>query len=129
MKNYLFTICIIAVFGCSKSNEVKDDMNRELSVSVNAVRVSTPYISNNWEVWLTFNSTVNMTGGVIVQHDLWDLGQYKKTYIDTFDFKIENTNFFSYRTSRNANYQGPEIKNIKVNKFTQTTGNYNVSIK
>jgi hypothetical protein len=129
MNKFIFTVFLLITLGCSKSNETNDNMSRELSVSVNAVRVTSPYISNNWEVWLAFNKTVSMTGNIIVQHDLWDRGQFKKTYIDTIDFKIENTNFYSYRSNRNANYQGPEIKNIKVNKFTQTAGNYNVSIK
>lgn len=70
-----------------------------------------------------------MTGNIIVQHDLWDLGQFKKTYIDTFDFEFNNANSFQWNTNRNSLYQGPEIKNIKVNKLTQTSGDYNIIIK
>lgn len=129
MVKALCAIALLMIIACSKTKSPSDNMQRELKTTVVAVRNTTPYISNNWEVWMTFDRSVNMTGNIIVQHDLWDLGQFKKTYIDTFDFKIDNTNFYSWRTNRNANLQGPEIKNIKVNKFTQTSGNYTVTIK
>lgn len=129
MKNILLFYLVLSLIGCSKSAEKLEDLNRELTVKVVAVRITSPYISNNWEVWLNLNSSANMNGNIIVQHDLWDLGQYKATYIDTFDYKFENHIFYSFRTKRNANYQGPEIKNIKVNKFIQSGSDYTVTIK
>lgn len=127
MNRFLIFI-LLALLSCSKSSN-EENLNRDLTVSVVAVRVTTPYISNNWEVHLQLNKAATLKGEIIVQHELWDLGQFKSTYIDTFDFKFENQNGFSFRTTRNANLQGPEIRNIKVNKFTQTAGNYIITIK
>lgn len=121
-------VAVIFLTACSKSTDQKESKDRSLSVSV--VDYNPPNLTNHyWAVRLTLNQPATMKGNIIVQHDLWDLGAFNKTYIDTFDYEFNNANSFQWNTNRNSLYQGPEIKNIKVNKFTQANGDYNVNIK
>lgn len=124
----IIAIISMLLLGCSKSNDKTDDMKRGMTVSV--VDYNPPNLTNHyWAIKLKLDKTAIMNGNIIIQHDLWDLGQFKKTYIDTFDFNFNNELTFQWNTKRNSLYQGPEIKNIKVNKFTQTNGSYAVTIK
>jgi len=89
MKSLLFALLIISFMSCSKSNDNNEDNARNLTVSV--VDCNPPNITNHyWAVKLKLDKPATCTGNIIVQHDLWDLGAFKKTYIDTFDFKFNN---------------------------------------
>jgi hypothetical protein len=128
MIRILLAMALIAIAACSKSSSTAEDKERNLSVSI--VDYNPPNLTNHyWAVKLQLNKPATMSGNIIVQHDLWDLGIFKKTYIDTFDFSLNNESSFQFNTMRNSLLQGPEIKNIKVNKFTQKSGDYNVTIK
>jgi hypothetical protein len=128
MNKFLILTLVIAINGCSKSSSTIEDKERNITVSV--IDYNPPNLTNHyWAVKLQSNKPATMTGNIIVQHDLWDLGAFKKTYIDTFNFSFGNESSFQFNTMRNSLYQGPEIKNIKVNKFTQISGDYNVTIK
>jgi hypothetical protein len=128
MIRILLAMALIAITACSKSSSTAEDKERNLSVSI--VDYNPPNLTNHyWAVKLQLNKPATMSGNIIVQHDLWDLGAFRKTYIDTFDFSLNNESSFQFNTMRNSLLQGPEIKNIKVNKFTQKSGDYNVTIK
>lgn len=128
MTRFLLAASLILISACSKSSNKNEDKERNLSVTV--IDYNPPNLTNHyWAIKLQLNKPATMSGNIIVQHDLWDLGAFKKTYIDTFDFSFNNESSFQFNTTRNSLYQGPEIKNIKVNKFTKMSGDYNVIVK
>lgn len=131
MKHLFTLLCLVSLLSCSKdSDNNNNDKDRTLQVVVQDY-VPPGTASNYWAVKLIFSPQVTIQGSVKVDFDVYNLGAFYKHYSYTINFDLNNANTFIYQTNVTSAPpgQGWDVKNIVVSNLTQTSGNYNITLK